>query len=51
MIGMDKGTENGKVAECQIALRMQHSDGCAQRAIRYVSSPNNSVVILNYCQV
>ena len=43
-IGMDKGTENGKLAECQIALRMLHSDHRAQRSVQYVSSPKNSVL-------
>ena len=44
LVRMDHGTENVKVAECQIALRMGHTDCRAkERSIQYGSSPTNSV--------
>ena len=43
-IRVDKGTENSKIAECQIALRMYHSDAQArEKSVYFGSSPANSV--------
>ena len=43
-IRADRGTENCKVAECQIALRMFHTDTFAQeKSFQYGTSPSNSV--------
>lgn len=44
VVRLDKGTENARIAQCQIALRMCHLDehACAQ-SVRYGPSPTNSV--------
>ena len=44
ILRMDRGTENVRVAEVQVALRMNHTDERAGvRSIIYGSSPTNSV--------
>ena len=48
-IGIDRGSENSKVAECQIANMMIYStDSEAEKSVRYVKSPNNSVFNTSY---
>ena len=44
MVRMDRGTENGQVAQYQIAFRMSHSDDlAAEKSVKYGSSPFNLV--------
>ena len=41
---MDRGTENCRIAQLQVALRMYHGDNFAcKKSIQYGSSPANSV--------
>ena len=43
-IRVDKGVENTKIADCQIALRLHHLDDHAQeKSVYFGSSPSNSV--------
>ena len=49
VIRIDKGVENSKLAEVQIALRMFHRDCHAQeRSVTYGPSPANSVKTFSY---
>ena len=43
----DRGVENSKIAECQIAFRLLHTDtNAGSKSHRYVTSPRNSVSYL-----
>ena len=48
---MDKGTENNRLAQVQVAFRTNHSDELAdEKSVRFGTSPANvvSIIILHH---